>query len=281
MNVQQKLALNFIRTKLNLLAIINIKKAGEEAFKIFCTPFVKYSGKKSVVFTSGEPLQFLLDGKLVRGFRCNHPKQHKVLLLHGFSSSCNNFQGYVQPLIEKGYEVLAFDAPAHGESEGKRIHAMEYCEMIKKTIELYGPVTGFIAHSFGGIALSLALEQIPHGADTKVVLIAPATETSTAIDNAMRILGISNIALRNSLDDIIFNLGGKKTSWYSIRRAIKNMHASVLWIHDEDDDVTPINDAIKVKDDAPLNVKFHFTRSLGHSRIYRDKMVMKEVVDFL
>ena len=84
----------------------------------------------------------------------------------------------MEPLENKGYEVLAFDAPAHGDSEGSTVNAIEYSEMIKKVIELYGPVEAFIAHSFGGIAISLALEQIPHDANTKIVFIAPATETT-------------------------------------------------------------------------------------------------------
>lgn len=280
MNVQQKLALGLIRTKLNLLTIINKKKAGEEAFKLFCTP-LKYTGQESEVFKEGEPLQFRLDGKLVKGYRCNHPKPHKVLLLHGFSSSCHNFQSYVEPLIQKDYEVLAFDAPAHGASEGSTVNAVEYSGMIKKVIELYGPVKGFLAHSFGGIALSLALEQVPHDANTKVVLMAPATETTSAIDNALYILGIKNQTLRRSLDAIIYNISGKETAWFSIRRAIKNIKASILWIHDEDDDVTPLRDALKVKEDAPANVQFLFTKSLGHRRIYSDNDVKNEVIKFL
>lgn len=281
MNVQQKIALGYLRTKISLLAMINKKKAGEEAFRLFCTPYVKYSGKESEVFKAGEALQFMLDGKKIKGYRCNHPQQHKVLLLHGFSSSCHNFQSYVPGLIHKNYEVLAFDAPAHGASEGETINAVEYADMIKKIVELYGPIKGFLAHSFGGLAICLALEQIPHAADTKVVLIAPATETSTAIDKAMVLLGVKNPVLRRSLDELIFKLKGKETSWYSIRRAIKNIKASVLWIHDEDDDITPMKDAVKVQDDAPGNVKFHFTKTLGHRRIYRDSQVMNEVINFL
>lgn len=281
MNVKQKLTHVFIRTKLNLLTIINKKKAGELAFKLFCTPLIKYSGQESEIFKQGEPLQFHMDGKIVKGYRCGHPKPKKILLLHGFSSSCHNFQFYTEQLIQKGYEVLAFDAPAHGASEGITVNAVEYSEMIKKVIELFGPVHGFIAHSFGGMALSLALEQLPHDAHTKVVLIAPATETTSAIDNAFHMLGINNLTLRRSLDEIIYNMNGRETAWYSIRRAVKNIKASILWIHDEDDEVTPLHDALKVKEDAPENIRFLFTKNLGHRKIYRDKKVISEVIQFL
>jgi hypothetical protein len=184
-------------------------------------------------------------------------------------------------LLSKDYEVLAFDAPAHGASEGVTVNAIEYCEMIKKICALYGPIDGFLAHSFGGIAVSLALETIPHNEHTKVVLIAPATETSSAVDGAFEMLGIKNIALRKTFDDIIFEKSGKETAWFSIRRAMNNIKASVLWFHDEDDDVTPLSDALKVKSDNHSNIKFVITKGLGHRKIYRDESVVNAAVKFL
>jgi len=279
MNVQKKLAIGIIRTKLNLISRIHRKKAGEEAFKLFCTPLNRQPYKESPVLKKGEALQFIINGNLIKGYRIN-PSPHKILLLHGFSSCCHKFDHYVTPLVKKNYEVLAFDAPAHGRSNGQTVNALEYSEMIKRIIELYGPVNGFIAHSFGGLALTLALENI-NNENTKVVLIAPATETTSAIDGAFAFLGLKNRAIRKALDEVIFRVSGKETSWFSIRRAIKNIKASVLWIHDEEDDVTPFADALKVKNDNPPNVKFIITRGLGHRNIYRDAAVKLQVINFL
>jgi pimeloyl-ACP methyl ester carboxylesterase len=203
------------------------------------------------------------------------------MLLHGFSSSAFNFFKYVQPLENKGYEVLAFDAPAHGESEGSTVNAVEYSEMIKKVIELYGPVDAFIGHSFGGIAICLAMEQLAHDANTKIVLIAPATETVTAIDGAFNMLGIRNNTIRQEFDKIIFETSGKEVSWYSIRRAMNHISASVLWIHDEDDDITPLSDALQVKADGHPNIRFLITKGLGHRKIYRDEDTVNAIVKFL
>ncbi len=280
MNVQKKLAFAFIRTKLKWLTLINKRKAAEQAFKLFCTPYANPPVKESLIFKNAEQLSFISDGKKIKGYRCNHPQHHKILLLHGFSSCSHKFDKYVLPLIKKNYEVLAFDAPAHGRSEGKTVNAVEYAAMIKTIITLYGPVHGYVAHSFGGIAISLALEEMPHDENTKLVLIAPATETNSAIDGAFTMLGLKSTALRKCFDEVIFDMSGKKTAWFSIRRALKNIKASVLWIHDEDDNITPLSDALKVKQDNPANVHFMITKGLGHSKIYRDATVKKAVVDF-
>lgn len=280
MKVKHKIALRYIKTKLNLFTFLNRKYAGKVAFRLFCTPMTRANIPENEVFRKAERLSFSISGKKVLGYRCNHPAPFKILLLHGFSSTCQHFAHFVPPLVKKGHEVLAFDAPAHGFSEGSSINAVEYSQMIKKINELYGPISGYIAHSFGGISVMLALEEMEYPQETKVVLLAPATETTTAIDSAFQMLRIKNISLRKSIDEVILEKSGRPSSWYSLRRAIKNIKASVLWIHDIDDDITPYSDALNVKNDSPENVQFITTSRLGHRRIYKDPGVLKQVINF-
>ncbi len=279
MKLTQKIGISYIKTKIKILSLLSKKKAAANAFEIFCTPFGKPKRKEQP--KNAEPLQFSINNLLVHGHRWNHPQPKKVLLLHGFSSAAQKFDRYVNPLIKKGYEVLSFDAPAHGHSEGTTTNALEYSHMIAKAVELYGPVNSFIAHSFGGIGLSLAMENIAHDANTKIVFIAPATETTSAIDGALAILKIKNPAIRKEFDNIIFKKSGKPTEWFSVRRALKNITAQILWLHDEDDDITPLSDALKVKADNHSNINFVITKGLGHRKIYHDATVKKAILNFL
>jgi hypothetical protein len=153
--------------------------------------------------------------------------------------------------------------------------------MIKEVIKLFGPVESYLAHSFGGISLSLALEDLPHDEHIKVVFIAPATETTSAVAGAFSMLKIKSELVRNEFEKIVFELSGKKTAWFSMRRALQNIKASVLWIHDEDDDITPWADALKVKEDNHPNIKFVLTKGLGHRKIYHDENIKKQVIDFM
>jgi len=279
MKLTQKLGLAYTTTKFKLITFVSKRKAAEQAFKLFCTPFARSTRK--VEAKNAEPLQFTVNNYTIKGHRWNHPQPKKALLLHGFSSAAHKFENYVSPLVKKGYEVLAFDAPAHGDSSGTTVNAIEYSAMIKKVIELYGPVESFIAHSFGGIALSLAMEDIPHDANTKIVFIAPATETTSAVDSAFAMLKIKDAAVRKAFDQIILDVSGKPTEWFSIRRAVKNINAKILWVHDEDDDVTPLSDALKVKACNHSHIQFIITRGLGHRKIYHDAAVKKAIENFL
>lgn len=279
MKLTQKLGISYIRAKFKVISCISKQKAAEKAFILFCTPFTRSIRKSPPPHAT--PLHFTLQGGNIYGFCWNHPQPKKALLLHGFASAAYKFEGYVAPLIKKGYEVLAFDAPAHGNSDGKTTNALEYAEMIRQIISRYGPIDSFIAHSFGGIALSLAMETFPHDDNCKIVFIAPATETTSAVNGAFAMLRIKDAGVRKAFDQIILTKTGKPTEWFSIRRAVKNIKAKILWVHDEDDDITPLSDAVKVQQDHHPHIQFMITKGLGHRKIYHDKAVKKAIENFL
>ncbi len=280
MKLTQKFALSYLRAKLRLLSRVSKKKAAQTAFDIFCTPRYNHKRKTPKVFEEAETLQFRLEGNTIHGWRWNHPATRKVLILHGFESSAVNFEKYIRPLIKRGYEVLAFDAPAHGISGGKTVTAPHYKRMILEIQKKYGPIQSFMAHSFGGLALSLAMEEMEHDPGYKMALIAPATETSTAIDEFFRLMKLDG-SFRPEFEEIIVEKGGVTSSWYSVARAIQRIRATVLWIHDKQDHTTPLTDVLAVKEKNYPNVDFLITDGLGHRRIYRDPHIINTVVEFL
>ena len=280
MKLAQQFAISYIRAKFKVLSAISKKKAAEKAFELFCTPQRRNKKPLPKVFEDAEKLHFRMDGIVLQGWRWNHPSEIKVLISHGFESSATNFDRYVRLLIKKGYEVLAFDAPAHGRSGGKRINAPLYKKMIREIYKRYGPIRSFMAHSFGGLALCLALEEISHTSEYRIALIAPATETTSAINSFFSFLQLDE-SLRVEFEKIIIRQGGVSSAWYSIRRAMKHIRARVLWVHDEEDDTTPLSDALAVRNENYPNVDFVITKGLGHRKIYRDNKVTRSVVDFL
>lgn len=280
MKLAQKIAINYIRAKLNILAVLSKRKAAKKAFDIFCTPFVRSKKKAPTIFAKGEKLTFKLDNKSVKGYRWNQGAGRKILICHGFESTCFNFDRYISLLVKNNFEVLAFDAPAHGRSDGKRIQVPMYVDMLRRIDQYFGPVDAFLGHSFGGLAISHYLETLPSTKEIAAVLIAPATETVSSINTFFRVLQLDE-AVRKEFDKVIFEKGGEWPSYFSIRRAIRSMKGPVLWIHDEDDDLTPLADALKVRDDQHPNVEFMITQGLGHRRIYRENKVVKQAIDFL
>jgi pimeloyl-ACP methyl ester carboxylesterase len=282
MKLAQKLAINYIRAKLHMVSLVSKRKAARKALKLFSTPVLKSRANRPPVFSKGEKLSFTIEKYPVHGYRWlpKHEPVKRILILHGFESNSQKFSAYIAAFIKKGYEVLAFDAPAHGESGGKQITLPLYIKTIHEINARFGPIPSFVAHSFGGLALIHFLEATAHGPEVKIALIAPATETKTAIDKFFVLLGLDE-ETRKEFDELILERTGKPQEYFSIRRAMENIKASVLWIHDEEDEITPISDVRNVQNKHHENIKFIFTKGLGHRKIYRDEEVMKHVVDFL
>lgn len=280
MTMAKRLAVGYIRTKLHLLSKVSTRKAAEKAFELFTTPPTRVKKELPPVFQKAERLNFTFDGLKIQGYRWNGPKEKKALILHGFESSVVNFDKYVGPLVKKGYEVLAFDAPAHGRSEGKIINAVDYKNFILYILREFGPVTSFVTHSFGGLALSLALEELPHDETWKAVLIAPATESTTAMNNFFAFVKLDD-EVKKDFQLMVEEANGKPISWYSVSRAAANIKATVLFLQDQQDEQTPIRDVEPIIKQGYPNFRFVITDGLGHRRIYKDAATIKTIMEFL
>ncbi len=281
MKLLQKTALALIRFKFRLIAVFSKRRAAESAFDLFSTPQKRNLRPLPAVFTNATIIHTTFQDSDIVGYTWNQQGTRKAMVIHGHESSVVNFDFYISGLIGKGYHVFAFDAPAHGRSGGTRITALSYMQFIEYIITTYGPIDAFFAHSLGALALAMALAETHHTSSTKVALVAPATDTSSTIAGYLRLIGITEPGVRKAFNDIVPRISGHDVAWFSVGRAMKNIHARVLWVHDQEDTVTPYADAAAVAAENHPNLHFVTTTGLGHRRIYLDKEVGRTIVDFL
>ena len=174
---------------------------------------------------------------------------------------------------------MAFDAMGHGESEGKTIHAKQYAECLVLINKEFGQLHGIVGHSFAGLAICLAVEEELKDIE-KIVLIAPASETTRAIDNFFEFLKMP-INLKPELIKHIFEQSGNSPEFYSVPRALDNITSKVLWVHDKKDFICPIEDTIATQEKNKPNIEFYITSGLGHNAIYRNPNVLQKIAFFL
>lgn len=283
MKISQKLALRYTRARINILSLASPRKAAIKAFKLFCTPQQRVTKKGSAFFESGEPLSFRYAGHTVRGrhwLPAGTEPRKKVLIAHGFESASCNFGSYIAALVEKGYEVMAFDAPAHGASGGRRILLPDYVGVLRHIEQSHGPIHSYMGHSLGGLALTLFLESTPHNRVNRLVLIAPAVEMASAVNAFARQFQLSPGVVKE-MDDYVQETSGHHFDWYSLRRALQHNNASILYVQDEDDRVTPLKDALLIQQDGHTNIKFVLTKGLGHRKVYKDEETKGKIIAFL
>ena len=288
MKLAQRLIKGYYRTKFKTLGRVSPQKAAEAAFQLFCTP---YSGKPRrevpAIFHKAKKLSVSVNELTVNGFEWMPANEHSgagsplktILLCHGFDSFSYRFEAYVQDLLKEGCRVLAFDAPAHGISDGKRFTVLLYKKMLLEVEKQFGPFHGIMAHSLGALAVGLAMEEWKKP-DVKLALIAPATETSRAIQQFFTLFPVDEKTYTTFIQ-LLENLGGQPVSWYSMTRLIPVLANPVLWLHDTQDRVCPFEDTIPVRALKLPNVHFIETTGLGHSKIYRDGDIQKRIINFL
>ncbi len=274
--------IGYYKTKLKTIGLVSPRKAAEAAYEIFCTPYGrKGKNKMPPLFEKAEPLSFTADRIEIRGFRFVSPKPNgkKIVIAHGFSSYSYKFEKYITPLTKEGFEVLTFDAPAHGISGGKLINAAIYRDILIKIEKLYGPIYGIMGHSLGGISAALAFETFSHQEDRKLVLIAPATETETTIGDFFKVLPVDE-KVKEAFINMITEIAGNPVSYFSVSRVVKKTSGSVLWVHDKQDPICPYKDVKPLLSLDLPHVRFLITEHLGHSKVYKDTAVSTQIIQF-
>ena len=96
--------------------------------------------------------------------------ERKVLLVHGWESRATQMSGFVDELVNAGYQVIAIDGPAHGHSQGRRANPYLFAQAVTSAYQTLGPFEGVVGHSMGGNAVATAIAE---GIDpSRVVLIS-------------------------------------------------------------------------------------------------------------
>lgn len=282
LKLKQKIAIQLYKTKFKAISIVSQKRAAESLFTLFCTPYSgKPKRKEPPFFKRAITLNFVYEGLTVRGWQWTpiHGNNRKILVVHGFDSCSYKSESIIQKLYTSGFQVLAFDAIAHGISDGKTINAKQYAECIAQIQATFGSMYAIVAHSLGGLATSIAVEESIHNLE-KLVLIAPATETRRAIDNFFAFLKMP-LWLKPEFETLIKKISGKEINYFSVSRIIKNINTQTLWVHDSGDFICPIDDVKPVIELQLPHLQFKITHGLGHNAVYRNADVLQQIASFL
>lgn len=196
-----------------------------------------------------------------------------VLLVHGWSSHTGHMTGFVEPLLERGFGVLAFDAPAHGRTPGDRTDVFEIREALLAVADARAPVRGVVAHSLGSLAF---LEARASGLEAEAcVLISPGVHLEALVAAFTGRVGLSDRAAAD-LERRVSSFVGP--GFYE--RLWHGRPPPALVLHDRDDEEIPWTEGRRVA--RKLNAaRLRTTEGLGHRRILRAPGALAETARFL
>lgn len=205
-----------------------------------------------------------------------------VYLVHGWGGWRGQLGAFVEPLLSRGYRVIAFDAPAHGDSGpgrhgGRRTTGVEMMEALHAVVTRYGPPAGIIAHSLGSAVTVWALDEGMIDAP-RLGLIAPTIGPVPYIDMLVRQLGLSARTRSKMLEHLESMVGGPLADFDA--RHIDVTLPPTLVVHDRDDKEVSFAEGLELVE-AWRGAELMETERLGHQRILRDPKVVDRVAAFV
>jgi pimeloyl-ACP methyl ester carboxylesterase len=247
--------------------------------RLFFTP-LRYPTpeKERKAETFSEKFSFDIENKKVQAYRWGNSPRY-VLVVHGWAGRGTQFRRFVKPLLAAEYSVIGFDAPAHGNSEGKRTTILEFEQVLKKIYELKGQPDAILAHSFGGGAvLYSALNGLPI---KKLINIASPTIGDDIIKSFLKAVNASQ-GTAAFFKDFIMKTYGKPFDEYTALHFIKHLPTPIdlLLIHDADDKEVELKHAEALVKIYP-HARLIRTEGLGHTRILKDNAVIRASVTFI
>ena len=206
-----------------------------------------------------------------------------VVMMHGWSGSGAQFRKLIPGLVEAGYQVAAFDAPAHGANPGKHTHLLEFVDTLLGIQRQIGPVHTLMAHSFGGMASMMASHR---GLAVKqMVLFGPHLDVNEIHQSYSDLLNLNpelSMRFREKIGTRMAEIIGFDDVWdfFTPESLLKNRDFSGLLIYDTEDEEIPLSQfkAVARYWEGSQVIE---TEGLGHHLILKDAAVIEKVLKFM
>lgn len=200
-----------------------------------------------------------------------------VFAVHGWEGRGSQYQSFVEPLVTSGFQVILWDAPAHGESQGEQTNLGEFARCIVSAEKEIGDFFAVVAHSFG--ATSSVIASHFGLAAEKMVLIAGPRSAQALFDQIAVMLSLSP-EVKRKLQNTVERIADLPAERASISVLGPELKIKPLIIHDKNDKEVPYSDAIHINN-TWKGSELLLTEGLGHRRILHSKEVISKVVQFI
>jgi pimeloyl-ACP methyl ester carboxylesterase len=200
-----------------------------------------------------------------------------VVLVHGWSGRGLQLGAFVQPLVARGYRVVTYDAPGHGEAHGRTSSMPAFAATLGAVGRRFGPVSAVIAHSLGSTAAVYALAHHELSAD-RLVTISPSARLHAVRERFGEVTGFRPSVI-DRMRSVIEERFGFDWGASEPLRLAPEMTIPAMMIHDTHDRFVPHSEGAELAAAWP-NGQLMTTAGLGHHRILRDPTVIDSVLAF-
>lgn len=200
-----------------------------------------------------------------------------ILMVHGWGSNGTRFKEIIQAVLKRGHRAVAFDAPAHGLSEGELSSGFMISEVLEQVAGKFAPIDAVAAHSIGTFSTLLAF----HRGFTakKVIMISGPAAADSILIPFVELLGIPN-RITERMITMFEEWVDASLDLLNVLELIPGADIQALIVHDECDKMVPYDNAVALAS-AWDGAQLHTTNGLGHSRILTSPDVAQVAAAFL
>ena len=192
---------------------------------------------------------------------------HKlVFLVHGWEGQAGNLSGLVNLLLQKNYQVMAFDAPSHGKSSKGKTNMFEFTEFVSIMFKKYQPDV-IISHSLGSVTTAGVLRRNKDIHIKQWILVTAPYNFKDTIKDVSEFFGVTHRTV-NKLTKMVEKDAGESIEMLNMKEYCGNLKnvSEALIVHSKKDKVLPIDLAHKVHKDFPQSELIEL-EDLGHYTI--------------
>lgn len=260
---------------INSLHYLNAKFAANTAYTLFSVPREGVLKSLPTFLGSSDMNKLKLDQHNIQTYEWFGEKE-TILLIHGWESNANRWQGVIHFLKKHQYRIIALDAPGQGLSDGKELNAVLYSKFVNEVCNHFKP-DFLIGHSLGGMTMLYYMATFKPNFVKKMVSLGAPNRFLRITENYRNLISLTHrsyqgflkeFSKRFSIDPVDFNSSS----------FLDQIDVPIGIIHDEEDKVVPYTDTLEILEKHP-QIPLYTTHDLGHS-LYSDD-VNEQIVYFL
>lgn len=275
--------LRLVRGLLAALQAASPRLAARVALRLFLTPVRRKlnPADESQMYLARHHFLRSANGDPLRVYEWGEGAR-TVLILHGWGSHAARFTTMVRVLADRGWRVLAPDAPGHGESHGSTSSLPQFIGALDAVIGRLGPVHALVGHSMGALAMAMRLGDAARplpSTISRAVLISVPSGAPFLVESFEQLFGIGEATHRHGLALFEKRFGGPPARFMALPDGAR-IEVPVLLVHDDADDVVPFEQGAQLLRRLP-GARLVATQGLGHSGMLRDARTIAAIADFL
>jgi hypothetical protein len=202
---------------------------------------------------------------------------HIILLTHGWASKALDLSEIISALRQiDDLQIIAFDAPGNGSSEGDLSNLLLYVQAVKAVVFHYGQPAIMIGHSLGAMANIIASTELQSTPDLFISL-TPLVRLKENFEASMDVIGISTLNQDNFLKSFKDKFG-VNASEFTLNSKYNFKTQPNHWIaFDKNDPISPYT-YLKEFSEAYPSITLDNYDGEGHYKILKSATLINDLM---